>query len=290
MAERYIRQVSFNSQDEIDALEKIAAELKFVRGQSVNVSGLIQAIAQQKIPLFPSSAPWSETRQKSLVQAILALRDRGEVAATKQVAALLLECPELLPEFRSQIDSSFSPLLSPWVEKLEELMEFQLPFQLSYQDAAGRLWSYIIRYAEFAFREKRNYLEIWSEETEGNQDLPELQHNWSLRLDRIVDAGVVSIQGEWRSKLDTVEVEFDLLGGLAHAYQQRDNDIAVRWIGADPPTKRVTRRISNTFWFIREVLRYGKDCVVLEPEAVRQKIREQLQAACDRYVTRRDEH
>ncbi|MGV2387901.1 MAG UNVERIFIED_CONTAM: hypothetical protein LVR29_05075 [Microcystis novacekii LVE1205-3] len=31
----------------------------------------------------------------------------------------------------------------------------------------------------------RLYLDCWCEETEGNQDISELHHNWSLRIDRI---------------------------------------------------------------------------------------------------------
>lgn len=105
--------------------------------------------------------------------------------------------------------------------------------------------------------------------TKDNQDLPELRHNWSLRLDRIIDAAIVPIAGEWRSCLDTILVEFELMGGLAHAYQQRDSDITVEWISADPHIKRVQRRVNNTFWFIREILPYGKDCVVVSPDDVR---------------------
>lgn len=178
------------------------------------------------------------------------------------------------------LDISFSLQL---LDQISDFISQQQPFHLAYQDAAGRLRTYTVRYAQISYREKRNYLECWCEETEGNQDLPELQHNWTLRLDRINDAGLVPINGSWRSGLDTVEVKFDLLGGLAHAYQQRSNDAIVEWVSADPSVKRVVRHISNSFWFFREILPYGKDCVVRQPGSIRQKVKAHLEAACKLY-------
>lgn len=275
-------QLSIGEADKL-ALESIALALGYVRGSKPNITGLVVAIANKEIPLFPSSSPWSDVSQKALVQAVFALRDRGEIADAISIANLLLERPELLPQFRTAIDGSFGPLMSPWMVLVEEFIGNCQPFGLSYQDAAGRLWYYTVRYAKVCFREKRNYLECWCEETEGNQDLPELQHNWSLRLDRIVDASVVPIEGEWRKSLDTVEVKFQLTGGLAHAYQQRDTDVAVEWVSASPQVLRVIRRISNTFWFVREILPYGKDCVVREPESVRAKMLEQIAGMYKQY-------
>lgn len=274
MANRIQKQISLSSKDQIQALEDIATEMG-----AGHVSGLMQAIAQREIPLLPHN----DELQSVLVQAVFALQGAGEVTAASQLASWCLKHVKLKPEQEIRLSSSIASLVSPWVKKIEECIEKQQPFQLSYLDAASRQWSYMVRYAELAFREKRNYLECWCEEIEGNQDLPELRHNWSLRLDRITDAGIVPVGGVWRQGLDTVEVEFNLFGGLAHAYQQRDTDIAVEWLSVEPQTLRVIRQISNTFWFVREVLPYGKDCVVLEPYTVRQKVHSHLQAACDRY-------
>ena len=40
----------------------------------------------------------------------------------------------------------------------------------------------------------REYLECWCEEPKGNQDLPELSHDWCLRLDRIPKAITTAIE------------------------------------------------------------------------------------------------
>ncbi len=39
----------------------------------------------------------------------------------------------------------------------------------------------------------------------------------------------------------------------------------------------------NPFWLMREVLRYGEDCVVVSPENVRSLVREKLKTICQRY-------
>ncbi|GAC1458270.1 MAG: hypothetical protein NVS2B14_06250 [Chamaesiphon sp.] len=63
----------------------------------------------------------------------------------------------------------------------------------------------------------REYLDCWCEETTGNQDLPELVHNWCLRIDRITDASVAPVAEQWYSGLATIPVEMHLFGGLAFA-------------------------------------------------------------------------
>lgn len=76
---------------------------------------------------------------------------------------------------------------------------------------------------------------------------------------------------------------FNLLGGLAHAYNRRASDIINNWHSVDPPVLQVVRRISNTFWFIREVLPYGKDCVIVAPMPVRDRLIDELKAALENY-------
>lgn len=170
-------------------------------------------------------------------------------------------------------------------EQALDFIDRKQPFRIAYIDAQVRAWSFTVRYARRTHREKKYYLECWCEETQGNFDLSELQHNWSLRFDRISDAKLIPIEGEWRKNgLDTVEVEFTLLRGLAHAYEPRSNDIEDRIeSSADMPTRIIKCNITNTFWFIREVLPYGKDCVIISPETVRDRIIQELKTALNNY-------
>lgn len=265
-------------------LEAKAKEYGIMRGDKPNVSGLIEAIALDEIGLLKELTP---EQYATLHQAILSFISQGFLEQGR-ILTNFLKRFQLTESMQSELDKLLDVGADfRQIQQINTFISQQQPFQLSYVDAAGRIWTYTVRTAQITFREKRNYLECWCEETEGNQDLTELRHNWSLRLDRIVDAAIVPIDGEWQARLDSIEVEFELSGGLAHAYQQRDNDITVEWLSADPPVKRVQRQINNTFWFIREILPYGKDCIVVSPDSVQSRISNELMAAVNNYLSKR---
>nr|WP_202895749.1 WYL domain-containing protein [Iningainema tapete] len=152
----------------------------------------------------------------------------------------------------------------------------QQPFCLSYRDAADRQWNYTVLHAKITFREKRQYLDCWCEESEGNQDLPALIHNWSLRLDRITEASVASIDRKWKNDLDKIEVVLHLQGGLAFSYERKPDDSDVIWLDTEPPIRQVKRMVSNTFWLMREILPYRSQCQVISPEGVRTRLKQEL--------------
>ncbi|MBO1047505.1 MAG: WYL domain-containing protein [Dolichospermum sp. DEX182a] len=124
-----------------------------------------------------------------------------------------------------------------------------------------------------------------------NHDIEELQHNWCFRLDRINEAAITEIAGKWRtdksalalSQLDQIDVEMHLLNNLAFAYQTKPEDKRVEWIPEKSKVKRVIREISNTFWFIREIMQYSSDCIVVSPEDVRSRIKGKLINLCQNY-------
>jgi predicted DNA-binding transcriptional regulator YafY len=45
----------------------------------------------------------------------------------------------------------------------------------------------------------------------------------------------------------------------------------------------VVRRVTSTFWFIREVMQYAPDCVIVSPENVRSLVKEKLKSLCHKY-------
>jgi predicted DNA-binding transcriptional regulator YafY len=47
--------------------------------------------------------------------------------------------------------------------------------------------------------------------------------------------------------------------------------------------RQVERKVANPFWLIREVLRYGEDCVIVSPENVRDRLKQKLLTLCDLY-------
>jgi len=264
-------------------LEAIARELGMMRGDRPNISGLVEAIARQQLRVAANNN-WSETRIQVLVHAVQTLTDAGHIMEAQEIASLLLERSELSIPLREQIDGFFKTPPPAWRLEIERYIRRQQPFQLAYRDAADRPWSFTIRHAQITAHEKREYLDCWCDETEGNQDLPELHHNWCLRLDRIpLGTAIVPVEGQWRSSLSQIEVELHLVGGLAFAYKAKPTDISNDWLTEKPPVRQVVRRISSTFWFIREVFRYGEDCVIISPESVRSRFTQKLLALCNQY-------
>jgi predicted DNA-binding transcriptional regulator YafY len=51
----------------------------------------------------------------------------------------------------------------------------------------------------------------------------------------------------------------------------------------DDSLLKVTRRVSNTFWLIRNLLPYGEDCETIAPDSVRRLIAHKRQTAAARY-------
>jgi hypothetical protein len=266
-----------------EQLEQIATEQGMLWGDRPNISRLVEAIARREL-LIGRNNDWSETRIRALHQSIQTLTDAGHPDSAQIVAQLLAERSELPIPLRNEIERYLETPLSPWRLEIDRYIRRQQPFQLTYRDAADRPWSFTIRHARITPYERRQYLECWSDETAGNQDLPDLHHNWSLRLDRIPDAALSTVHGKWRASLDTLEVEMHLLGGLAFAYESKATDISNEWVADhSPPVRRVVRNVSNTFWFFREVLRYGEDCVIVSPDSVRERFKAKLQSLWGHY-------
>lgn len=270
---------------ELDKAElmAIALELGMTWGDRPNISKLVEGIARRKLLVLPNN-DWSQTRINTLIRAHKALTDDGELGLALEMAKLLLERSELSIPLRREIEGFVANPPPSWRLELERYIRRNQPFQLDYRDAADLPWHFTIRHAQINFHEKRHYLDCWCEETEGNKDLPELTHNWCLRLDRIPEAAITPAKGSWRSNLAQLEVEMHLFGGLAFAYKTKTEDISNDWLAGAAQVKRVVRRIANTFWFTREVLRYGKNCVIVSPEAVRSRIKEEIKSMCDLYM------
>jgi len=257
-------------------LEQIAREQGMLWGDRPNVSRLVEAIARREL-LTGRNNDWSGTRIRVLWQAVQLMTDAGHPDSARIVAEILFERSELSTLLRSEIKHYLQTPLVPWLLEINQYIHRQQPFQLSYQDAAERIWHFTIRHAQITRHEQRQYLDCWCEETQGNQDLDDLKHNWFLRLDRISEAAIASVQGGWQSNLDQISVELHLLGRLAFNYETKTgDDKVVEWIAGKPQTRKVVRQVSSTFWFFREILRYGEDCVIIAPDSVRDRFKQKL--------------
>lgn len=284
MAERRASMTLSVSADEKAALEALALEYGFQWGDKPNISKLVKAIAHRELTIAKNH-DWPSDRIDSLYQAYCLLKDKGSYGEAQVLGELLMERSELSDPLRYEIQSWLNSPGVAWREKIETFRKKQCPFRLVYQDAAGFIWSFTVRYAQITRIETREYLLCWCDETDRNTDVPALQHNWTLRLDRIpVEAELTPIEGEWRGNVDYVEVEMHMVGGLRMAYRSKtEADMVNEWMpGRD--IRRVVRRIFNTFWFLREVRRYGADCVVVGPADVRDRLVQDLTTALQHYT------
>ncbi|MDH6059157.1 WYL domain-containing protein [Chrysosporum bergii ANA360D] len=273
--------LSLKERDKLE-LEAMALEFGMMWGERPNISKLVEAIAQRKL-LIGKNNNWTEERIRALHRCIGALTDIGQIEQAQVIARLLLERSELSIPLRREIEGFLENIPPAWRLQIDNYIVRNQPFQLSYQDAAGRILNFNVRYAVVRVHEKREYLDCWCEETTGNLDIPELMHNWSFRLDRITDAAVISIGGEWRCRLDQIEVEMHIFGGLAFGYQAKPEDKVNEWLPDEPKVRRVIRAVSSTFWFMREVMQYGPDCLVIVPENVRDRVKQKLRSLCELY-------
>jgi predicted DNA-binding transcriptional regulator YafY len=265
-------------------LEQLALAFDKTWGDRPNISKLLKAISRGKLRIA-ANHDWSQERIDTLHQALNHLKDEGYTHEALTLAHLLLERSELNYPLRQAIQAWVDRPTTPWRLDLDRCIRQQRPFRLIYQDAADRTWQFTIRHALIERHEDRHYLDCWCDETEGNQDVATLKHNRSLRLDRIPDEAVISpAPGHWQPKLGHIAVEFHLLNRLALGYRTKTGaDLENQWL-AEQQQRRVVRRIHNTFWFFREIRRYGADCVLVGPAEVRDRFAQDVLAMAQHYA------
>ena len=190
----------------------------------------------------------------------------------------LLEHANLEAPLRKSLLDQVSHPSEPWRRVIDQQISNQQSFCLVYEDSQGQQQEFTVRYCEIRFWEKRFYLEALCDEAVDRSGLPELTHNRCFRLDRIIN--ILPVSGSWQSQLECINVEFNVLGRLTKAYEPQPDDIKVETIDG---VLHVVRRVSNTFWFIREILRYGENCVVTSPPSVREQLVEKLKELCAHY-------
>lgn len=273
--------LSLQEQDK-EKLQAIATELGITWGDKPNISKLLEAIARRQLLVLPNNN-WTNERIIALNQSRVSLIDADQMEAAQEIARLLLDRSELSIPLRQEVQNFIDSPTPLWRQEIDRYILRNQSFQLNYRDATERLLTFTIRYAKITPYEKRQYLECWCQETEGNQDIAALKHNWCLRLDRIQDAMIVPLKQKWKLGLDQVLVEMHILGRLAFAYNRKQEDVTEELVTEPLPFRRIIRPVTNTFWLRREILRYGADCVVVSPEDVRDRLRQEAIALANLY-------
>jgi predicted DNA-binding transcriptional regulator YafY len=260
-----------------EALEAIASSLDIMWGSSPSISGLIVAIAQHQLEIG-SVITLSSGQISAIRQAIRLLVDSGHIADAQTLVLMLLEHGNLEAPLRQSLMEQVSHSAESWRRVVDQQILSKQPFCLFYKDSQQQQLEFTVRYGEIRFWEKRFYLEAWCEETEGSFNLPELIHNRCFRLDRIIN--ILPISGNWQDSLEHIEVHLQILGRLTKAYEPKPDDITDE---LKDDARYIVRRVSNTFWFIREILRYGEECIVLAPDSVQNQLVEKLKMLCKHY-------
>lgn len=265
-----------------EQLEAIARRLNILWGKEPSISGLIVAIAQQSLEV---GKPFSldSNQINALQQAIKVLNDAGRIGEAQTILALLLDRGNLEPPMRQSLMKQLSQPTQAWRNDIEDFRQRQQPFRLLYHDSQGRDLEYTVRYAEARFFERRFYLMIWCEETQDIEDnipdLPELWHNRCLRFDRI--QSVVPTSGTWRGELDHLKVYLHFRGWMKKSYEGKAGDDLEDEIVGD--VRQVVRKVVNQLWLIREVKRYGEECVIVRPDNMRQRMKQEILNLCNLY-------
>jgi predicted DNA-binding transcriptional regulator YafY len=213
-----------------------------------------------------------------LNKAVKFLNDSGEVEAAQIVMALLLDKANLETPFRQKLLEQVNQTAEAWRLRLNQLIDDHQPFRLFYQSGKDKVSEFTARSAKIRLYDKRLYLEIWCDDAD-SREIPELAHNRCLRLDKIVN--LLPASEKWRETIDYLEVHLHLSRGLAGNYEFKpDEDVANEMVG---DVRHVVKRVSSRFWLFREVFRYGKDCVIVSPQNVRDRFQQELIDLCRQY-------
>lgn len=266
-----------------ERLEAIAADLGIIRGSQPSSSGLVAALAEKRIHVYTGSR-LADDQVGALLRAIAALVDLGQLDKANSLLRLLLEQGDLAAALQQELIEKMSHAQTPYRDQVEGHIARKEPFLLFYEDAKCQQHQFRIRFARVAQYDRHSYLEFWTDETEGNFDVPELRHNWHVRFDRIKHVLPFPGVGEWRGSLDAVEARFRIVGDAVAYYEAREDDLALER-SDDGRELIVTRQVYSSFWFLREVMSRDSSCELLAPDALRQRFLERLERVRYLYET-----
>lgn len=204
--------------------------------------------------------------------------DRGSIR--KLIASVLAGEWLLIPSAEQWSENERTAVLQTLIKFQNQEFRHQ-PFELLYAHGSGDYQQYSVHYGKVVRHEKRLYLDCWTTEKQKQPDLPRLAHNHSFRLDRIQKIGG-DLEAPWRvAGLDAIEVTLEIRGQLAQGSRFRKQ--AGDRLDKVGDTLQVRRSINSFFWFQREILPYGRDCVVLAPTPVRDRVGATIQAMYQNY-------
>lgn len=245
--------------EQIEALQSIANRYEIESPET-----LLNAIASRDIGVVELAPNLQYQLSRFIAQAIA----QFDFQAARSLSEFMLGLP-LLPIIRGEVETYKTLAHTSWIAKVCDAANAKQPFRLGYCHAGGATESYDIYYAELVERgspdRRRWYLDIWEPNGDRSDPIPELRHNRSLNLQRIPQGSIVPIAGEWRKGLATAKVKFDVWDNLIWAYTQYPDD-EVEVVASS--RHRVTRTITNSFWFQQQLGKYGENATIVAPDTL----------------------
>jgi predicted DNA-binding transcriptional regulator YafY len=266
-----------------DRLAAIAERLGLRWGEQPSPSKLVAAIADGSVSV---GAPVGLTgaQAAALLEALRALHDTGHVPEARELAPLLTSTGHLGPDQRMAVYAELARSELPFRGVIEEAIAHRTPIVLQYLGLKGTPSQYLARHVELTIRERRWYVDIYTED-KPSADIPELAHNRCLRLDKIVSAVPVLHAERWAPELSSIVAQLRLHGEDARYYERHDDDVHVGDLveTAAVPERAVMRRVTFSWWFVRDILRHGSACRVEGPPALVEVVAGHLRRASERY-------
>jgi hypothetical protein len=247
----------------IQSLDSEALPLYY--GGNPSLSLFLQAIAEGRIAL---SRPWSEGELKLL---LAALRSWQSSESGDGVDLFnILEKAEVGSDREPALKKRLLRLPTTEVEaSLDDLIRNRLPFRMiDYQDIMNKLWSFDCYWADWwDSGDGVLRLRCWCQQTENNEDILPLRHNWNFVPARSPNLSVLPLDGQWREEgLEQVESELLFFGGMAKAYKSHPDDLYTQLIDFQGETVlSVHRQVWSSFWLFKFLSRYIDSVAIAQP-------------------------
>jgi predicted DNA-binding transcriptional regulator YafY len=247
---------------------------------------LIGWIAQEKMPI---GFQLTEGEIEAMMQAIWTLRDTGQHGAALALIDLLRRSPN--PELSSATCEHLEAmaLSMPSMEvKLRQFITARQPFEIAYAKSGDQTKKYQCHFGQISSLpgERHQYLLAWITEPAESSEIPELAHNRSFRLDKIVHAS--PLVADWRNQgLDWVTGEFWLFNDLAHNYEARVWDIEniPEFEDSKLHRRRVICQVWSIWWLVkRRLAAYGSNCLIVSPQEARKFHLKEILKTQERYL------